>query len=383
MLIGDPGITQLATSAYGYAPWWLAGWFLAAAVLLDIFDISLPRGDSIGVTGPICAASIYVLGPLQGVLVSLGSALLAHLLRRGVSGRRRLTTLLFARTVALVIAVAMWFLARAVSGPWLLYLVILATPAVFLVAELVASQYAGSVGSGRPFRSLLRGNLGGQAPLLVAGWSACILLLITFGHMGVWSLIPVVALLLLMRQSYALLLDIRETYRTTVEVLVEAAESQDRRLAGHAERSAAIARTIGTQLGFSSSQVERVSYAALLHDIDAISSKTVPPQEAGRKVPLARGGSSAMLEGVDFFSDVMPVLRLCDGEGTDTATPEDLTSALVVSLSSDIDAAEHSEVADAHSGTAVDRVSPFVGSSAKGRIIGAALALGYTTPAVR
>ena len=38
-----------------------------------------------------------------------------------------------------------------------------------------------------------------------------------------------VALLLLMRQSYALFLDIRETYRTTVEVLVEAAESQDER----------------------------------------------------------------------------------------------------------------------------------------------------------
>ena len=47
--------------------------------------------------------------------------------------------------------------------------------------------------------------------------------------MGPWSLIPVVALLLLMRQSYALFLDIRETYRTTVEVLVEAAESQDDR----------------------------------------------------------------------------------------------------------------------------------------------------------
>jgi len=383
MFIGDPGISQLAMSAYGYAPWSLAGWFLAAALLLDLFDISLPRGDSIGVTGPICAASVFVLGPMEGVLVSLGSAVFAHLLRRGVGGRRRLTTLLFARTVALAIAVAMLFLARAASSPWLLYLVILATPAVFLTAELIASQYAGSVGSGRPFRSLLRGNLGGQAPLLVAGWSACLLLLITFTHMGVWSLIPVVALLLLMRQSYALLLDIRETYRTTVEVLVEAAESQDRRLAGHAERSAAIARTIGTQLGFNSSQVERVSYAALLHDIDAISSKTAPPCDRDVGPLPTHGGSSAMLEGVDFFSDVMPVLRLCDGEGADTAAPEDLIAALVVSLSSDIDAADHSEVADAHVGTSVDRVSPFVGSSAKGRIIGAALALGYTTPAVR
>jgi hypothetical protein len=227
MMEGATSVWQYATSAYGTASLPLAAWFLAAALVLDFFDISLPRGDSIGVTGPICAASLFVLGPVGGAIVSIGSAVLAHLVRRGVSGPRRLVALVFSRAVALAIGAALLVLVRGASSQWLFYLVILATPAVFLLAELVASQAVVSLGTGRPLVGLLRGNLAGQMPLLVAGWSACLLLLITFTWMGPWSLIPVVALLLLMRQSYALLLDIRETYRTTVEVLVEAAESQD------------------------------------------------------------------------------------------------------------------------------------------------------------
>ncbi len=90
--------------------------------------------------------------------------------------------------------------------------------------------------------------------------------------MGAWSLIPVVALLFLMRQSYAMLLDIRELYRTTVEVLVEAAEAKMHGRVGHAERTAAAARAIAMRIGLSAQRVERISYAALLHDVDAIGS---------------------------------------------------------------------------------------------------------------
>ena len=34
--------------------------FLLSALLLDAFDISMPRGDSIGVAGAIVAASVHV-----------------------------------------------------------------------------------------------------------------------------------------------------------------------------------------------------------------------------------------------------------------------------------------------------------------------------------
>jgi hypothetical protein len=205
--------------------------------------------------------------------------------------------------------------------------------------------------------------------------------MITYGYMGAWSLIPVVALLLLMRQSYALLLDIRETYRTTVEVLVEAAEGQDVRRLGHADRTAAIARAIGMHLGMSAPQVERVSYAALLHDVDAISDGDSQRDE--QDGALAPGKTAAVFEGVEFFSVLLPILRLCDGEAPNAPTGDDLTAALVVALASDVDAADHDEVALAHQTNAVDRVSPHANAAIKAKVVGAALALGYRTPAVR
>ena len=39
-------------------------WFFLAVLLLDSFDISLPRGDSIGVSGALSAAAVILLGPL-------------------------------------------------------------------------------------------------------------------------------------------------------------------------------------------------------------------------------------------------------------------------------------------------------------------------------
>ena len=150
------------------------------------------------------------------------------------------------------------------------YDVAIVVPAVFLFGDLAAAQAIAAISTGRPVGRLVRGNLVTQAPLLIAEWSASVLLLITVEGMGSWSLVPVVALLLLIRQSYALLMSIRETYRTTVEVLVEAAEGQDRRLLGHAERTAEIARRIAARMGLTVARVELVSYAALLHDVDAI-----------------------------------------------------------------------------------------------------------------
>ena len=118
-----------------------------------------------------------------------------------------------------------------------------------------------------------------------------------------------VALLLLMRQSYALFLDIRETYRATVEVLVEAAESQDVRRFGHADRTAATARAIAMHIGVAAPAVERISYAALLHDLGELAAT---PDSEGF-VPVRDIHSAEIVEGVEFFRTVEPVLRICDG----------------------------------------------------------------------
>ena len=354
-------------------------WIFVSTLLLDLFDISLPRGDSIGVSGALCSTALLYLGPLMAFPVCLVSLALAYMLRPGERSARWITNGLATRFASLLSGtLTMAFIAVAVAEVHRDTVAVVVVPAVFLFSELLMTQLEMTFSSGRPLGRLIRGNLVVQAPLLIAEWSAAVLLLITLEGMGSWSLIPVVALLLLIRQSYALLLDIRETYRTTVEVLVEAAEGQDSRLAGHAERTAAIARKIAMHIGLHVPQVELISYAALLHDVDAISGVRSSPDQK------MAGHSSALFEGVDFFADVLPILRVCDGDFSDGVMHEekDLLAGLVVALASDADAAESNDVAAVHAGSLVARVSPGVSSGTKAAVVAAALSLGYKIPAI-
>jgi len=231
----------------------------------------------------------------------------------------------------------------------------------------------------RPLARLLRGNFRTQAPALAAQWSASVLLLITYGEMRSWSLIPVVALLLLMRQSYALFLDIRETYRTTVEVLVEAAESQDDRRFGHAHRTAATARAIAMHIGLPAPAVERISYAALLHDLgelsDAIGAEGI--------LPVREIRSAEVVAGVEFFRSVEPILQICDGDASRVDVTADLAlAAMIVALASDIDCELSWQARAAHRDSTMGHVAPWVSSGLKARAVGAAIELGYPIPAV-
>lgn len=367
LVSGSPFVLDQSLSA--------ALWFLLAAVILDLFDVSLPRGDSAGVCGALCGAAVIVVGPLRAAIIAVLSAVIAHAARRGKEAPVRLATIVLSRVTALVAASLLLAAFPPSAPPTLLYLLL---PALYLAVELVAGQAFVAFISGRPVMRLLRGNASSQTPLVIAQWSASVLLLLTYSGMGSWSLIPVAALLLLMRQSYAMFLDIRETYRTTVEVLVEAAECQDSRRVGHAERSAGVARRIAMRIGVSAHDVERISYAALLHDLGELAdgADSLSPSEH------ARTTAAEVVQGVDFFQGIQPILAVCAGTDAGAISEDVMLACLIVALASDIDAEYHPAVAAAHDVSAVNVVAPRVTPEIKARVVGAALRLGYRIPAV-
>jgi len=377
-------VAMLTDSIGGPASALTALWFFFAILLLDFFDIALPRGDSMAVSGALCAAAMVILGPMVGGVVSLLSLVLVYVARFNRVSLRRAVQALAARVVAVSTTGLVIFLIGDGVASTLEYARIVIVAAVFLLTDLVVNQVVMSVQTKRPFARLLAGSLRMQGMLLLAQGSAAILVYITFPEMNAWSLIPVVAILLLTRQSYALLLDIRETYRKTVEVLVQAAEGEDARRIGHAERTAGIARAIAMKAGLTGDEVERVSYAALLHDLDALGEVVLPPGTVAEPPARLDGGSASVVADSVFFADVVPVLRVCDGDAefAHEASSAQLTSAFIVSLASDVDAAAHPGVAEAHAGSSVTRVYPFVTAAEKARIVGAAIEIGYRIPAV-
>ncbi len=351
-------------------------WLLFAMFILDVFDISLPRGDSVGVAGALAGAGIVVVGPLPAMLIIVLSAVAAHVIRRGARSLRRLVTILVSRGIAVFAGALVWAVAPKVGHELVDFALV---PAVFLLTELATSQVFTATLKQRPLVRMLKGSFRTQAPALAAQWSASVLLLLTYDGMRAWSLIPVVALLLLMRQSYALYLDIRETYRTTVEVLVEAAESQDVRRYGHADRTAATARAIAMHIGLAASAVERVSYAALLHDLGELSEAAVTEG----MLPSRNIHSAEVVAGVEFFRSVEPILRVCDGDGAAVDVTSDIAlEAMIVALASDIDCESSLNARASHRDSAMSHVVPWVSSSLKARAVGAAIELGYPIPAV-
>lgn len=375
---------QLGLHAAGTLP--TAAAFLCAILVLDYFDISLPKGERIGASGALSAAAVFLVGPVWAAAASLAGLGLAHVIRLKTLRGKGLLAAILSRAVALAVCGRLFNAFERAPALWVALAAAALAPALFLLTELVITQLAVAAGSSRPLGRLLWGNLSGQAPLLAAEWSASLLLLITYGKTGNWSLVPVSALLLLTYQSYALLLDVRETYRTTIEVLVEAAEGQDERRSGHADRTATIARAIAMQSGFSTAQVELISLAALVHDVGAIGGQRIQDslQSPSGNSAVSSGPSSAVLNGVGFFQGVVPILRLCEGDQDLLcgATEMELSAALVVALASDAGAANDDLVAATHQGSVVGRVAPYVSPAIKSRTVAAALALGYKTSAV-
>jgi len=356
--------------------------FLFAVALLDAFDISLPRGDTVGVSGAICGAALVLLSPLTAIGICLVPLALLELARRRADPMVALGHLSVRLAATLVALMSGLVASTYAEATWVRSLSVLAS---FLLAELVLTQVTTAMRAPRPLGRLIGGNLTRQSSLIAAQLSAAALILVTYPVMDAWALIPVVALLLMIRQSYSLLLDVRETYRTTTEVLVEVAESQDPGLKGHADRTAGIARAIATRVGLSPAQVETISYAALLHDVDAISVGGTPNHaDPGSCSETPRLSSAQLLEGVGFFSAVIPVLRLLDGTapGDQPPSPNDALAALIVALATDADSAANPAVADGHNGSAVQAVAGMVGLAPKASAVAAAVGLGFAIPAV-
>ncbi len=73
--------------------------------------------------------------------------------------------------------------------------------------------------------------------------------------------------ILIARQTFAAFLALRQSHDDTIRILIGALEAKDRYTAGHAERVARFAHFIGLELGLSPSRLERLRFAALMHDV--------------------------------------------------------------------------------------------------------------------
>ncbi len=88
-----------------------------------------------------------------------------------------------------------------------------------------------------------------------------------YAESGAWAFPIALLLTLILQNSFNLYLRIRRGYADTIGALAHAAELDRPHDSGHARRVADLAVAVGRRMGLSSRELERIGYAALLHDI--------------------------------------------------------------------------------------------------------------------
>ena len=127
---------------------------------------------------------------------------------------------------------------------------------------------------------------------------------------------PAIVLLLVVpilvaRETFASYLEVKRANEETVQMLVRALEAKDRYTAGHAERVADYARLIGQELRFTPARLERLRFAALMHDIGKLIVPNHLLNKPGKltaeefaRVRTHEAVSAEMLSHIDFLAPV-------------------------------------------------------------------------------
>ena len=313
----------------------LAAAMAVSALVLGLFSVWLPRGDFVDTTAAIAFAAGAVLQPVVSILIVSIARVAASLARpRGLGAWPVLENI--SRRALLMSAV------YAIVGPRIVLrlgqvpqvedVVRLSLAVIcFFAIDLLLEQVHSSVRLHAPYFRGLQGTLRMQGWMVAAQLSVGVLTVLLLPGLGPWGLLISSGLLLVMRQSFALLLEVRASYTSTVEMLARSIEAYDPSRRGHAERVSRMVGDTGRMLGIPSRRLENLVYAALFHDVGRLGT------DDSEELPAHR--SSEVLSNVGFLTGAVPVLQILDTAADSDASldEQDLVGAYLIAHFSALD----------------------------------------------
>jgi putative nucleotidyltransferase with HDIG domain len=245
---------------------------LVALLISESLAVAIPGGGSISLSYPLAVATTLTVGPGYAALVAFVSNA-PDLLARPRSSWDRL---LF-NTSQVVLGVAIPGVAFTVLGGTIpgtgrpltiLPLVVVATLGV--VVNFVLSGTALNILSGESARVVWARFFSWMSPSqLVLGFVGIAIAVIIRAIGGVGLALFVIPLIVA-RQTYQQSIRLRGAYADTVGSMVAALEAKDIYTKGHSLRVAEYAVLISKALELAPAAIERIEYAALLHDLGKV-----------------------------------------------------------------------------------------------------------------
>lgn len=193
-------------------------------------------------------------------------------------------------------------------------------PEVLVAAGVATAVYVAMVGAIFGFGSQLTAHarwsdvlveitpsLLQQVPFILLGFFIGLL----YVELGAGVMLLIIVPILIAREMFASYLRVKEAHDETVKMLIQALEKKDRYTSGHSERVARYAQYIGEEMHFGPARMERLRFAALMHDIG----KLVVPnhllnkpgkltEDEFRRIRIHEQVSVQMLSNIEFLAPI-------------------------------------------------------------------------------
>ncbi|MDO8963894.1 MAG: HD-GYP domain-containing protein [Coriobacteriia bacterium] len=299
----------------------------------EIYSVAVENGASASLSYPLSIAAIVLLGPAGGALTAAVSTL--PTIQTGTPGYWRKLTF-NACQVTLSAVLSGWVFIWLGGSPLLVVgalgetirrpldstsfaSILVPFGAMILVSMvlnyvLVITYFVlqGEWTIRQAWRSIFAWLTPTQVALGILGLTIAQIVAVV----GVPGLALFVAPLLVARETYNRYIRLREAYADTVRSLVGAIEAKDPYTKGHSVRVASYAVKIARRLGMDDGEVERVEYAALLHDLGKVGvsrvllsktqSLTADEFAEVRRHPMI---GADIVQSVPYLSDLAPAIE--------------------------------------------------------------------------
>lgn len=288
-------------------------------VLGRVLSIQLPQGDRVQITLMVGLVGLLLRG-IDELLLALVAACMidvayrflqggTHAARQGILDSIRSAAVLAVMSFVQLYIDPTEMMTLGGDGP---LVAVIVTGVIFAALDVLTLAVQQRLWGGAPVAEgivLLMRPLGSVYMVHIAMAAVAIRV---HPSLGSWGLGTALLLTLILQNSFNLYLRIRRGYTQTIEALAHAAELDRPDDTGHARRVADLAVSVGRQMGLASDELEKIGYAALLHDIGRIGYEQ---PEADVEHP-DRGAE--IVSGIPFLEGVGPLIRHHRStEGTD------------------------------------------------------------------
>lgn len=300
--------------------------FTACVAFAQIADVSLPQGSSVSVGSAVIIAALLLFPFSNALTVSVAGTLISRIVQLKTTKKSIIFPAAKVSFMGFVSLIVYYVLGGRpllemgtksttnLVGWGIIPLVALA--ATYFLLDLTIDEIIFCFKKAKPVFSYWMGMAKLIGPLYLALASIGVLFALLYPFIHIWSLIFFFFPLLLTRHAFQLNLNIRRTYHHTIRALARTIEAQDLKRRGHAERVADYSIGIARELGVSGDDLEKIAYAALLHDLgklgldqDSLDSLLESKSSWNGESPHALIGAE-ILEQVDFLKEASRIVRL-------------------------------------------------------------------------